>query len=209
MGGWVNRLGLPNPGIDSVSNIELKGKIVSLHGFFQDDWKELLKALYRAGMHKDVIEMPIAIELNFSCPNVGMVRVDQAVQAAKAACGILGKHCLVIAKLPPIKWMYYAIPLYDVGISCFHLCNTMQTPSGGLSGKVLKQYSLWAVDEVKQFWGKGVTVLGGGGVTDWEDAFDYYSAGADHVVISSMLLNPFNHKKVESIRNNLSILMGA
>lgn len=185
VGGWVNKLGLPSPGIEAVENVkDVWMSILSIHGFDNVDWNVLaVEAMY----HR-----PEAIEFNLSCPNTPAVLFDQVKVAVHKVVdpGPKPKPKL-IAKLPPLRWMDLAIPLYAEGVRWFHACNTIPIPGGGLSGKTLKQYSLWAVEEIKQKWAEGVTVIGGGGITSVEDVYDYLRAGADHVAIASMLLNPF------------------
>ena len=66
-----------------------------------------------------------------------------------------------------------------------------------ISGKPLKQYSLWAVGDLRQKYGSDVALIGGGGVTDTTDVVDYLKVGADHVAIASVLFNPFNWRKVK------------
>jgi dihydroorotate dehydrogenase len=188
IGGWVNKLGLPNPGIYSV-HTEQSSRIVSVYGFSSEEWVSLIAECIR--MH------PLAVELNLSCPNVhsspSVAEVEKAVEMAL-------DNCLeVIAKLPPVRWMDLARPLFSMGVRHFHLCNTIPTPGGGVSGKALKQYSMWAVRDVREAWAKEVDIIGGGGVTEEKDVKDYLTAGANRVSVASMLLNPLNHRKLESL----------
>jgi dihydroorotate dehydrogenase len=190
---WINQLGLPNPGILSIHKREVQGKILSIHGFNHQEWQLLVDVA------KDL--RPIALELNFSCPNVCQTYIQEALRAAEFALSFDGP---VIAKLPPIRWMDFVRPLKACGIKYFHLCNTIRTPGGGMSGKILKPYSLWAVEEVKQTWGEEVIVIGGGGVTCVEDIQDYVDAGADHVAVASTLGNPLNIRKLPRWRDYMS-----
>jgi dihydroorotate dehydrogenase len=194
-GGWVNKLGLPNPGLKGLAErvawgLDVSRDIISVFGFSRDEWTEIVASA--ASLR------PLAVELNLSCPNVGhsalVSEVGQAI-AAGFGCGLT----TIIAKLPPVRWMELARPLYALGIRHFHLCNTMPVAGGALSGKPLKQYSLWAVAEVRQTWGNEVDITGGGGITGVEDVYDYIKAGANRVSVASMLLNPLNYCKLESI----------
>jgi dihydroorotate dehydrogenase len=188
IGGWVNKLGLPNPGIDSV-RLDQSSRIVSVLGFSSEEWVSLIVECVRIG--------PLAVELNLSCPNVhsspSVVDVEMAVGIA------LDNRLKVIAKLPPVRWMDLARPLFSMGVRHFHLCNTIPTPRGGISGNTLKQYSLWAVRDVREAWAEEVDTIGGGGITNEEDVKDYLTAGANRVSVASMLLNPLNHRKLESL----------
>lgn len=181
---WLNKMGLPNPGLDSLGNFRSvieNEQIVSIHGFCKDDWDWLVGRLLLTNVRE--------VEFNLSCPNVGhKPSIADVVPAMEYA---LSEDRIVIAKLPPVRWMDFAIPLYSLGVHYFHLCNTIPTPGGGMSGKPLKQYSLWAVEEVKQKWGNDVTVIGGGGITGVDDVRDFVAAGADHCAVGSLLFNPF------------------
>lgn len=191
LGGWINKLGLPNPGIDYLRPKDAEGKILSIHGFDDYDWE---KVIYKASKFNI-----FGLELNPSCPNVTKTKIEESVKAAKYA--LKHTHRPVIVKLSPVRWMDFVVPLFDAGITNFHLCNTILCPGGGLSGKTLKQYSLWATAEVKQKYGDKVSIIGGGGITSADDIDDYLNAGATDVAVASMLLNPLNYHKLETFRD--------
>lgn len=190
--GWTNRLGLPNPGVDSVAYGDMRGKVVSVHGFTEREWYHLFVRL-------TVNRSCEALELNLSCPNVGHKPSVDELKSLPVWLSRLDHAVTVIAKLPPVLWMEYALPLWDMGVRCFHCCNTLPTPAGGLSGKTLMPFSLRAVEEIKQRWGDEVRVIGGGGISTPDDVAVYRKAGADHVAVASMLLNPFNWRKVKGL----------
>lgn len=185
---WVNKLGLPNPGAEGFSRENLTGKVVSLHGFNKRDWEELAY-LVRAN------DTVCCVELNLSCPNVG--HRPSIAEVESSACLLLRDGCEVIAKLPPVKWMDYAVPLCDMGVRWFHCCNTIPTPGGGMSGKPLMQYSLWAIEELRQKYGDKIVLIGGGGITCNDDVLAYLKAGANRISVASMLFNPFNWRKIK------------
>lgn len=184
---WINKLRLPNPGIASVHWQEACASIVSIHGFNKHEWHELIQI---AQTKTDWIE------LNLSCPNVqdqySTADLEMPIRYA------LQLEHPVIAKLPPIKWLERGRMLFNFGIRWFHLCNTIPSPGGGISGKPLKQYSLWAIEEFRKEWGNEVKIIGGGGITNTTDVEDYRSAGADHFSIGSVLLNPWNWHKIKT-----------
>ncbi len=184
---WDNKLELSNPGFNAIP-LNTDDKIISIHGFNQWEWVELLNRLkYRVCQ---------AIELNLSCPNVKTLDLEQVVDVAKHAMSI-NYGVPVIAKLSPMRWLEYGRALYDVGIRWFHLFNTIATPGGGMSGKPLKQYSLCGVEDFRKEWGDKVKLIGGGGITCLEDVKDYLRAGTDRVTVGSMLFNPFNWYKMQ------------
>jgi dihydroorotate dehydrogenase len=187
---WTNCLGLPNPGIRSLSPNQVHGRILSIYGFNAPEWAELF---WRA----TVLE-PEAIELNVSCPNVE--RVEPADWLPDWDLSEY-KGPLLIVKLPPVGWEYSARYFYDRGVRTFHFCNTYLCPEGGKSGKSLKPYSLAALSEGRRWLGNKVRLIGGGGIDSVEDVKDYLRAGADHVSVASMLFFPWKWRRVREIRD--------
>jgi dihydroorotate dehydrogenase len=175
--------------------------------------------------------------LNLSCPNTNRTErcnerpeiipvVEEALPAIKWALGgglwkdYLGEkleQMRIIAKIPPLRWMEYVEPLYEVGVRCFHCCNTIKLggSGGALSGKTLKPYSLWCIEELRKRYGDGdegkvgggrLRIIGGGGVTYEEDYRDYKRAGADYVAIGSVLLNPLNWGRIRKLIDKINSL---
>jgi dihydroorotate dehydrogenase len=184
---WLNKLGLPNPGIAEAPK-DGKDSILSVYGFDDGEWLQLVQEAHRMGVE--------AVELNLSCPNIAH-RHDLVKDVQRAIHWAAGR-LTVIAKLPPVRWMDFGKPLYSVGVRHYNLCNTIPTPGGGMSGKPLMQYSLWAVEDFRDTFGDAVTLIGGGGITCLDDVKAYISAGANHVYLASMLFNPFNWRKVRT-----------
>jgi dihydroorotate dehydrogenase len=186
--GWVNKLGLPNPGIGALKQVPA-GAILSVHGFDAGEWVELVVRAASLGAR--------VVEFNLSCPNVPVGTTAREVIPAvrKAAAG----GVTVLAKLPPLRWAGLALPLLREGVTAFHCCNTVPTPRGGLSGKVLKQFSLCVVEGVRRHLPTGGTVIGGGGITTPGDIADYASAGATHFAVGSYLLNPLHWRHVRHL----------
>lgn len=195
MQAWINKLGLPNPGIDSVQFGDYYDKIISVFGFNKNEWDTLASRLSLLNIG--------AVELNLSCPNISHSTLAQDV---KQATLMLSTTTEVIAKLPPVRWMELAKPLFDIGVRWFHCCNTIPTPGGGISGKPLKQYSLWATEEIKDRWGTQVKVTSGGGISRVKDIMDYEKAGADHFAVGSLLLNPFRWRKIKVFNTYLKMI---
>jgi len=183
MGAWVNRIGLRNPGIESIKDKHLGGKIVSIHGFHQLEWEALLIALR--------FYAPEAVELNFSCPNVTDEPIDYYEVITDATMKGRFRKRLII-KIPPIDYEPMVDAALQVEVCCFHACNTLPTPQGGMSGKPLKRFSIHCIEALRKRLGNECQIIGGGGISTKEDMKDFYKAGADHVAIASALLNPFN-----------------
>jgi len=182
---WVNRIGLRNPGIRSVKNSD--GKILSIHGFNLDDWKNLIEWC------NGWTEPGELVELNVSCPNVTDDNHGTNLPLYAMAVSMLGADS-VIAKVSPIGYLDEVRSAVSCGVKWVHLCNTLPTPKGGMSGKPLMAVSVQAVREVRRQFPE-LTITGGGGVTSERDIEAYLNAGADHVAIASMLFFPWNWSK--------------
>lgn len=200
IGAWVNKIGLRNPGIDwlleraRAGRIDVADKIISIHGFTDDDWRFLLD---RAGSLK-----PLAIELNMSCPNVGHVNWPADLFARAAAGGTP-----IIVKLPPVNFQAMTLQALSAGLRIFHCCNTIPVPRGGISGKPLKPVSIQCIGAVLELArripeGPQPFIIGGGGITTAQDIDDYAAAGAKRVAIGTKAMNPMlllSHRALEPL----------
>ena len=187
LGGWTNRLGLKNPGINSLldrvryKHLDLSRKIVSIHGFTLLEWDELFRQV------RLVAVKPLAVELNVSCPNVEVSTLAAIADVFKVARGRLPDHRL-IAKLPPLHAVELARRAVDEGIDAVHCTNTLPCPGGGLSGATLRPLAVNAVRDIRERFGSKLAIVGGGGVLLPEHALEFVEAGAGAVAIGSGLL---------------------
>jgi len=187
MGAWVNKIGLRNPGMPWLvqrvrdGRITVSDKIVSIHGFVDDDWRALLD-------HVAAIK-PLAVELNMSCPNVGHVNWPDWLFSSALATGVP-----VIVKIPPVNESELVRQALDAGIRAFHCCNTIPVPAGGISGKPLKPVALQVILRLRDTAAarglSGLTIIGGGGITTPADIDDYSAVGAAHFAIGTKCFNP-------------------
>lgn len=199
-GGYVNAMGLPNPGIElfkeEMDVAVPEGKIVgSIYGTGPDDFSTL------AGRMEDY--GACAVELNLSCPHAkgyGMeVGTDPAmvkaiVSAVKSAVSIP-----VWAKLTPNTHI-----LGDIGMAvqeaggdavvaintlkAMVICPEMGRPLlsnkfGGLSGAAVKPVGVRAVYDLRTV--LDIPIVGVGGIEDWRDAAEYIMAGASAFQVGS------------------------
>lgn len=184
IGAWVNKIGLRNPGIDwlvkqvAAGGIDPADKILSIHGFADDDWWKLLDAAASI--------RPLAVELNMSCPNIGHINWPDQLFSRAMRCGTP-----VIIKLPPVNYREMARAALDAGLRAFHCCNTIPIPAGGLSGKPLKPLSIQCIGEITAMTNEPLTIIGGGGITTPQDVDDYFDAGATCVAVGTKVMNPF------------------
>lgn len=212
LGAWVNKLGLPNPGVDWYVREVRKGRfrpaeqVVSIHGFCADDWWVLLD--------KVAATRPLAIELNMSCPNIGHIGWPPELFARAVATGVP-----VIVKIPPINWETLFDQARAAGVTAFHCCNTLPAPNahpnrgGGISGKPLMGVALQVIQQIRRrpdF--DALTLVGGGGITGPADVDRYADLGVKHVAVGTKLFNPrflFGHAALATIRRRAETRLGS
>ena len=85
----------------------------------------------------------------------------------------------------------------DLGFTQLHFSNTLPWQgAGGLSGRVLRPYTLELIRLVRENWGDSVTIIAGGGIKNWQDIYRYLSKGADHVSLGTVCFNPLALRKI-------------
>jgi dihydroorotate dehydrogenase len=208
LGAWVNRIGLRNPGIDWLTDRAGKGskpiagRLVSVHGFDPQQWRELIEAC--AAMREPDGKTMLAVELNMSCPNVGEVEggVSAWRELFDLAIDRLGAEGIgVVVKLPPVRYEAMAESAWDAGVRGFHCCNTLPVPGGGMSGAPLMPLSLRCIAWMRERFGEEAQLIGGGGINQPEQVDTYRHAGADHIALGTVCMDPrllFSDKKVRA-----------
>ncbi len=192
-GGYVNAMGLPNPGIElfkeEMDVATRAGKVVgSIYGATPDDFSKL------AGRMEDY--GACAVELNLSCPHAkgyGMevgtdpAMVKSIVSAVKSSVSIP-----VWAKLTPNTHILADIgrAVQDAGGDAVVAINTLKAmviepefarpilsnKFGGLSGAGIRPVGVRAIYDLRTV--LDIPLIGVGGITDWRDAAQYIMAGA-------------------------------
>ena len=176
--GWVNALGLPNEGIDVGLQKTSPDQVLSIAGIERNDWIQL----------ESKIPVDQSIELNLSCPNVS----ERTVWNDLPVFFLEDKREWCIAKVSPlITPEQIAFLIEEVGFTQLHLCNTLPVMRGGLSGRVLRPYVLEHIDLIRETWGDSVEIIAGGGIDSFNSAYDYLSAGANHLSLGSVCFNPW------------------
>lgn len=173
--GWVNNIGLQNPGIKSIKKF-YPGKIYSIAAIQAEEWDELI----------DIIQKDSTVELNLSCPNIEQkIDIDDYQVTA-----YIKKFPVVIFKLSPIKEIYNQVDrLVNLGAQYLHIANTLPTNKGGESGERLKIFSLEAIKNVKKKY-PSIKIVGGGGIYSVRDVELYKNAGADYFSLATIWFNP-------------------
>jgi dihydroorotate dehydrogenase (NAD+) catalytic subunit len=191
--GYINAMGLPNPGIDLFRNemeIAVKsGNIIgSIYGSSPEEFAKLAGKMEEYGA--------AAVELNLSCPHAtgyGMELgtdpkvIKSIVSAVKPSVSIP-----VWTKLTPNTHMIkdLAKAVEDAGGDAIVAINTVKAMAispqlgkpilsnkfGGLSGPAIRSIGVRAVFDIKTV--VNIPIVGVGGITDWKDAAQYLMAGA-------------------------------
>ncbi|MBM4237202.1 MAG: dihydroorotate dehydrogenase [Euryarchaeota archaeon] len=199
--GYLNAMGLPNPGIDGfrAEMIEaVRGGVPVVGSIFASNEVDF------AGLARKMEEFGAsAVELNLSCPHAkgyGMeVGVDpetvgKIVQAAKRRVRIP-----VFAKLTPNAERLVEVgkAVEEAGGDAVVAINTVKAMAistefrkpilsnriGGLSGQAIKPIGVRCVFELYE--ALRIPIIGAGGIGNWRDAVEYMLAGASAVQIGS------------------------
>ena len=172
--GWVNKIGLRNPGIDYAIKTYKKGQIISIAIMEQNEIKPIV----------DKIPEDMDIELNVSCPNTDKHMVNDGL---KLFLNPKREWCII--KLPPQPDPEMIDKLYQEGFRQFHASNTLSTCYGGLSGKHLIPYTASTIRYLKHVY-KDTIVIAGGGIYDLKTMEEYKEIGADHFSVSTIFFSP-------------------
>lgn len=217
-GGWLNAVGLRNPGAAGFITRDLpflrtlgRPIIVSIAGHGCDEYAAL------AGLLSDEDGIA-ALELNVSCPNVedGLYfgtdprRIEALVAAVRAHTPFP-----LFVKLSPnvADITVVARAAADAGADGLALINTLNAlavdarsrrmrlgaGTGGLSGPAIKPVALRMVWEVAQ--AVTLPIIGMGGIANWEDAVEFLLCGAHAVAVASALID--NPHAAEEITEGL------
>lgn len=198
-GGWINAVGLSNPGAANFAKmIEPNNEvpiIVSLVGSVEDDFEFMVNQFQSCKV--------VAYELNLSCPHVAKVglEVGDDPELVRKIVSTVKKtsNVPVIAKvgLGTTHYLNTVNAAIESGIDAITAINTiraiaidseLQRPIlsnkfGGLSGTPIKPIALRCVYEISSK--HNIPIIGCGGVSTWEDAVEFILAGASAIQLGS------------------------
>ncbi len=205
--GMVNAAGLPNPGARRFSEelVQVRGKglpiVVSVFGGDEGEFAEVVRTLDAGDF--------AGYELNLSCPHVSGVGIEighhpemvsEVVKSVKA-----NTEKPVFVKLSPNteKLVEVARAAVDSGADGLTAVNTLRAfpidvdsgkPAlsngyGGLSGGAVRPVALRCVYELSESF--DVSIVGCGGVSNWEDAVQFILAGAHAVQVGTATMKKF------------------
>ena len=222
--GVLNSIGLHNPGVDAVVN-DIMPRLASagvrtplianISGETIEEYAEIARRFTAA-------PNLAAIEVNISCPNVkhgGLAfgaEPDAAFHVIKAVRA--ATHLPLIAKLTPntARITQVAGACIDAGADALSLINTLVgmvidlksrkpllgNQTGGLSGPAIKPVAVAKVYEVFAAVGHRVPIIGIGGISNADDAYEFVLAGASAVGVGTALF--FNHRAPREITAGLA-----
>jgi len=200
-GGWINAVGLSNPGASNFAKMIEPNQdvsiIVSLVGSVPDDFKTMIKEFENCKIK--------AYELNLSCPHVAKVglEVGDDPGLVKEIVSTVRKATNVptIAKvgLGTSNYLNTVSTAIDSGIDAITAINTVRAMAidvetkrpilsnkyGGLSGTPIKPIALRCVYEISSKY--DIPIIGCGGISTWEDAVEFFLAGASGVQLGSAI----------------------
>ena len=198
-GGWINAVGLSNPGAQNFAKMIESNKdvpiIVSLVGSIPEDFEFMIKQFENCQV--------TAYELNLSCPHVAKVglEVGDDPELVKKIVSAVKKttNTPVIAKvgLGTTHYLDTVGTAIEAGIDAITAINTVRAIAidvetqrpilsnkfGGLSGTPIKPIAQRCVYEISSKY--DIPIIGCGGVSTWEDAVEFFLAGASSVQLGS------------------------
>ena len=217
--GMLNAIGLQNPGVDYFLERILPALepfrckvVVNIYGSAVEEYVELARR-FRG------VEGVVVLEVNASCPNVkegGMafgvseLAVARLTEAVKSA-----SDKPVVVKLTPnvtdIARIARAVEsagadgvcavntFLGMALDIYKRKSKLGTLFGGLSGPAIKPIALRMVYQVAR--AVSIPVVGVGGISTWQDAVEFFLAGASAVQVGTA--NFYNPKAVEEITTGL------
>jgi dihydroorotate dehydrogenase (NAD+) catalytic subunit len=200
-GGWMNAVGLSNPGASNfakmIENNQDVPIIVSLVGSIPEDFEMMIKEFTNCNV--------TAFELNLSCPHVAKVGLevgDDPELVKKIVTTVKNSTSIpVIAKvgLGTTNYLNTVKIAIDSGIDAITAINTVRAMAidvdtqrpilsnkfGGLSGTPIKPIALRCVYEIALKY--DIPIIGCGGISTWEDAIEFFLAGASAIQLGSAI----------------------
>ena len=200
-GGWINAVGLSNPGAPNFAKMIQSNKevpiIVSLVGSIPEDFENMIEQFENCHV--------TAYELNLSCPHVAKVglEVGDDPELVKKIVSTVKKSTdvPVIAKvgLGTTHYLNTVGTAISSGIDAITAINTVRAMAidaetarpilsnkfGGLSGTPIKPIALRCVYEIASK--HKIPIIGCGGISSWEDAIEFFLAGASAIQIGSSI----------------------
>ncbi|MFM7795980.1 MAG: dihydroorotate dehydrogenase, partial [Candidatus Nitrosotenuis sp.] len=200
-GGYLNAVGLSNPGAPYFANMIKPNNevpiIVSLVGSIEEEFEFMVKQFENCKV--------AAYELNLSCPHVEKVGLevgDDPKLVTKIVSRVKSQTKVpVIGKvgLGTTNYLDTVKAAIEGGADAITAINTLRAMGidietqrpilshkiGGLSGHSIKPVAVRCVYEITSKY--DIPVIGCGGVSTWEDALEFIFAGASAIQVGSAI----------------------
>lgn len=201
--GMLNAIGLQNVGVEKFLSDKLPflkrfdtRVIVNFWGKTIDEYIEVASILDKSNV--DMLEM------NISCPNVkeGGISFSSSPEATseivKAVRKVITSKPLIVKLSPNVTDIKpYAIACEKEGADGLSVINTLlgmaidietmkpklSNITGGLSGPAIKPVAIRMVHEVSKV--VSIPIMGIGGITNWQDAAEFFLAGANAIQVGT------------------------
>ena len=200
-GGWLNAIGLSNPGAPYFAKMISQNKeipiIVSLVGSVEDDFTFMIKQFESCKI--------LAFELNLSCPHVEKVGLEVGddpelvKKIIKKIKSVTKTPIIAKVGLGTTNYLDTVLAAQESGADAITAINTLRAMAidveterpilsnkiGGLSGPPIKPVAVRCVYEISSKY--DIQIIGCGGISSWEDAVEFILAGASAVQLGSVV----------------------
>lgn len=196
--GWMNAFGWCNIGLERYfeeyfPRTAAQNRIISVGGFDTEMFAEAVAIVARR-VGRDEIA---AVELNLSCHNVN-IDFDSMTTEVLDAVTREARHPLILKLSPDSDYVSVARLAQEKGIAALTAINTvkglrldpdtgepfMANRYGGMSGRAIKPIALRVVSELREA-GVRLPIIATGGIRTFDDAREFFWAGADAVSFGS------------------------
>jgi len=207
--GMLNAIGLANVGLKRflAEKVPLLKRmpcpvIVNVAGHSEDDYVTTCAAM-------DELDCVVGVELNVSCPNVkdGLTfgtNAGRLLELTQLVKKVVRRKPLIVKLSPNVDDITQtARAAVDGGADALSLINTLTAMAvdirqrrprlangtGGYSGPAIKPIALHMVSRVYRAVARsaGIPIIGMGGIASWQDAVEFFLAGATAVGVGTAL----------------------
>ena len=196
--GWLNAFGWTNIGLDAYlrdyfPRTRNLNRIVSVGGFSADEFADIVGILGERVPTGDIA----AVEFNVSCHNVNFP-FEQILEEVLARAVGPSRHPVILKLSPDADYTQQAVLAERHGVAALTAINTVKglrlDPTtgnplltnryGGMSGRCIKPIALRVVSELRDA-GIRIPIIATGGIRSFDDAREFFWAGADAVSFGS------------------------
>ena len=191
-GGWINNIGLRNPGIQSVKHDP--NSLISIAAINESDWFVMKKHIPKNTM----------IEMNFGCPNIKTNHISHMFYTTTIGTYV-DEFDIVSVKLPPTKTgIRLGLMAMESGAKYIHMGNSLPIDRGGYSGPdnlpLVASLVEKLANAISKYNFKNTKIIAGGGIRSANDIGIYSRAGATHFSLSTAW---FSYWKTRDMLNSI------